>query len=61
MLGALPCGVKVANFVHHYKSGHYYFTLQDERASVKAVMFRQDAQRLALPPGWDAGHRAVPR
>lgn len=41
---------EIANFVHHYKSGHYYFTLRDERASVKAVMFRRDAQRLAFAP-----------
>lgn len=41
---------EIANFVHHYKSGHYYFSLRDERSSVKAVMFRQDAQRLGFEP-----------
>lgn len=41
---------EVTNFVHHYKSGHYYFSLRDERASVKAVIFRQDAKRLAFTP-----------
>ena len=41
---------EIANFVHHYKSGHYYFSLRDERASVKAVMFSRDARRLAFEP-----------
>lgn len=41
---------EIANFVHHYKSGHYYFSLRDDRATVKAVMFRQDAQRIAFTP-----------
>lgn len=41
---------EIANFVHHYKSGHYYFSLRDERASVKAVMFSRDARRLAFTP-----------
>ena len=50
VLGGIALRGEVANFVHHYKSGHYYFTLRDERASVKAVMFRQDAQRLAFTP-----------
>ena len=38
---------EIANFVHH-RSGHLYFTLRDENASVKAVMFRQNAQRLSF-------------
>lgn len=41
---------EITNFVHHYKSGHYYFSLRDERASVKAVMFSRDARRLAFTP-----------
>lgn len=41
---------EISNFVHHYKSGHYYFSLRDERATVKAVMFRQDANRIAFTP-----------
>lgn len=40
---------EIANFVHH-RSGHLYFTLRDENASVKAVMFRQNAQRLSFEP-----------
>ena len=38
---------EIANYVHH-RSGHLYFTLRDENASVKAVMFRQNAQRLSF-------------
>lgn len=41
---------EIANFTHHYKSGHFYFSLRDERASVKAVMFSRDAQRLSFMP-----------
>lgn len=50
---------EISNFVHHYKSGHYYFSLRDEKASVKAVMFRQDAQRLAFMP--EDGMRVIVR
>ena len=41
---------EVANFVQNARSGHCYFTLRDEQASVKAVMFRSDARRLGFRP-----------
>ena len=41
---------EVSGFVNHVKSGHWYFTLKDEKASVKAVMFRQEARRLGFVP-----------
>lgn len=41
---------EIANFVNHRKSGHFYFSLRDEKASVKAVMFSRDARRLAFTP-----------
>lgn len=33
------CG-EISNFVDHKKTGHYYFTLKDEKSSIKAVMFK---------------------
>lgn len=41
---------EIQNFVHHQKSGHFYFTLKDATATVKAVMFRSSASRLAFLP-----------
>jgi exodeoxyribonuclease VII large subunit len=32
------------------RSGHLYFTLRDETASIRAVMWKTDAQRLAFDP-----------
>lgn len=41
---------EIANFVQNARSGHCYFSLRDETSSVKAVMFRSDAQRLGFRP-----------
>ena len=40
---------EISNFVHH-RSGHFYFSLKDDACSVKAVMFRGDAQQLNFEP-----------
>ena len=40
---------EISNFVHH-RSGHCYFSLKDSACSVKAVMFRGDAQGLRFVP-----------
>jgi exodeoxyribonuclease VII large subunit len=50
---------EIANFVCNARSGHCYFSLRDENSAVKAVMFRQDARRLAFRP--EDGMRVVVR
>ncbi|PSR24157.1 MAG: exodeoxyribonuclease VII large subunit [Sulfobacillus acidophilus] len=35
--------------VKHHTSGHWYFTLKDESAQMRAVMFRRDAANLKQP------------
>ncbi|MBE6774760.1 MAG: exodeoxyribonuclease VII large subunit [Ruminococcaceae bacterium] len=41
---------EISNFTNHYRTGHFYFTLKDERSAVKAVMFRSAAQRISFEP-----------
>lgn len=40
---------EVSNFKHH-SSGHLYFTLKDDSASIKCVMFRSRSERLRFRP-----------
>ena len=50
MLQGLLVQGEITNFTNHYRSGHFYFTIRDEESSVKAVMFRSNAQRLRFMP-----------
>jgi exodeoxyribonuclease VII large subunit len=41
---------EISNFTHHYRSGHFYFTLKDEKSAVRAVMFQSHAAALPFLP-----------
>ena len=41
---------EIANFTRNFRSGHCYFSVRDEEASVRAVMFRSHADRLPFQP-----------
>ncbi len=42
---------EISNFTDHYRSGHLYFSLKDDRSVLKAVMFSGSAKRLKFRPG----------
>ena len=50
---------EIANFVQNARSGHCYFSLRDDACSVKAVMFRTDARRLARRRGCGSWYAAA--
>ncbi len=41
---------EISGFKHHLASGHWYFSLKDENASVACVMFRQNTVHAAIRP-----------
>lgn len=41
---------EISNFTDHYRSGHLYFSLKDEKSVLKAVMFAGSAKRLKFKP-----------
>ena len=45
LLGIAVTG-EISNFKNHYQSGHWYFTLKDNEASIRCVMFRAVASRV---------------
>ena len=49
MLRSLRLRGEISNFKRH-TSGHWYFTLKDERSRINCVMFRQNAMRMSIRP-----------
>lgn len=41
---------EISNFNNNYKSGHLYFSLKDDKALIKAVMFSSNANKLRFLP-----------
>lgn len=41
---------EISNFTNHYKSGHFYLSLKDEKCVIRAVMFAQNARRIRFLP-----------
>lgn len=41
---------EISNFKCHFASGHMYFTLKDDAAAIKCVMFKGNASRLQFVP-----------
>ncbi len=41
---------EISNFTNHYRSGHLYLSLKDEKCVIKAVMFSSYANRLRFVP-----------
>ncbi len=41
---------EISGFVRHHKSGHCYFSLRDDAASVRAVMFKDKVRLLGFAP-----------
>lgn len=41
---------EISNFTNHYRTGHFYFTLKDDKSAIKAVMFNQYAGMIRFEP-----------
>lgn len=50
VLGEVWLRGEISNFKNHLATGHFYFSLKDEGALVRAVMFRSHAAHVAFAP-----------
>jgi len=50
LLGGLFVKGEISNFTNHAKTGHFYFTLKDEGATLTSIMFKGHAGKLAFVP-----------
>ncbi len=41
---------EISNLNNNYRSGHFYFSLKDEKSVIKAVMFSSNASRVRFKP-----------
>ena len=49
-LNAVIISGEISNFKNHYRTGHFYMTLKDDKSSIKAVMFSTANKRLRFIP-----------
>ena len=49
LLNSVHVRGEISNFVNH-RSGHFYFSLKDEGAQIKAIMFRSSVAKLKFMP-----------
>ena len=49
LLSSVHVRGEISNFVNH-RSGHFYFSLKDEGAQIKAIMFRSSVAKLKFMP-----------
>lgn len=41
---------EISNFKNHYATGHFYFTLKDDKSEIRAIMFRSYANKIKFKP-----------
>ncbi len=49
-LNDIYVSAEISNYTDHYRSGHLYFSLKDEKSIIKSVMFSNAARRLRFRP-----------